>query len=275
MRSTTSSLRVSNPQLNSVVPVSAVHAVVLDWHRTAEGQGVLAHLIDPETGARKVYGTLERPILPPTVQVVRYKVYLSGRSGIGKTALVAFLSGRPEWTSVTSVSPGETPGIRVTNVYWPTKIQTQLVLFNLCLWDAGDTAGKKYGHIQPVCQEGAVGALFVFSFTNKSSLEEVDAALSRLSHASTASGDVCPLVVGTRYGAVSESEVTNADVVRFEAKWNRPVLRVRHQPPSEGPAATNPNETAFVLNLICDQLWCHHHTQQQQRAPPRIDPALI
>ena len=39
---------------------------------------------------------------------------------------------------------------RVTNVYWPTKIQTQLVLFNLCLWDAGDTAGKKYGHILPV-----------------------------------------------------------------------------------------------------------------------------
>ena len=84
MRSTTSSLRVSNPQLlsSSVAPVSAVHAVVLDWHRTAEGQGVLAHLVDPETGARKVYGTLERPILPPTVQVVRYKVYLSGRYAI-------------------------------------------------------------------------------------------------------------------------------------------------------------------------------------------------
>ena len=82
MRSTTSSLRVSNPQLGSsasVAPVSAVHAVVLDWHRSAEGQGVLAHLVDPETGARKVYGTLERPVLPPTVQVVRYKVYLSGR----------------------------------------------------------------------------------------------------------------------------------------------------------------------------------------------------
>ena len=83
MRST-SSLRVSNPQLlgsssSSVAPVSAVHAVVLDWHRSAEGQGVLAHLADPETGARKVYGALERPVLPPTVQVVRYKVYLSGR----------------------------------------------------------------------------------------------------------------------------------------------------------------------------------------------------
>ena len=66
-----------------------------------------------------------------------------------------------------------------------------------------------------------MGALFVFSFTNKSSFEEVDVALSHLSHSSTASGDVCPLVVGTRYGAVSESEVTTADVLRFEAKWNR------------------------------------------------------
>ena len=79
MRSTTSSLRVSNPQLLGSSTVSAVHAVVLDWHRSAEGQGVLAHLADPETGARKVYGALERPVLPPTVQVVRYKVYLSGR----------------------------------------------------------------------------------------------------------------------------------------------------------------------------------------------------
>ena len=78
MRST-SSLRVSNPQLLGSSTVSAVHAVVLDWHRSAEGQGVLAHLADPETGARKVYGALERPVLPPTVQVVRYKVYLSGR----------------------------------------------------------------------------------------------------------------------------------------------------------------------------------------------------
>ena len=94
MRSTTSSLRVSNPQLlgsssASVAPVSAVHAVVLDWHRSAEGQGVLAHLADPETGARKVYGALERPVLPPTVQVVRYKVYLSGRyaKGNGQNAI--------------------------------------------------------------------------------------------------------------------------------------------------------------------------------------------
>ena len=88
MRSTTSSLRVSNPQLGSST-VSAVHAVVLDWHRSAEGQGVLAHLADPETGARKVYGALERPVLPPTVQVVRYKVYLSGRyaKGNGQNAI--------------------------------------------------------------------------------------------------------------------------------------------------------------------------------------------
>ena len=93
MRSTTSSLRVSNPQLSSsAVPVSAVHAVVLDWHRTAEGQGVLAHLIDPETGARKVYGTLERPILPPTVQVVRYKVYLSGRYAVCSTYNISYFN---------------------------------------------------------------------------------------------------------------------------------------------------------------------------------------
>lgn len=94
-------------------------------------------------------------MLPPTVQVVRYKVCLAGRAGVGKTSLVAFLSGRKNWTAAAATPTGsgghcETPGIRVTNVYWPTKIRTQLVLFNLALWDAGHSAGKKYGHIQPV-----------------------------------------------------------------------------------------------------------------------------
>ncbi|NWR95957.1 CPLN2 protein, partial [Xiphorhynchus elegans] len=47
---------------------------------------------------RRVFGLLERPPLPPPLAVptVPYKVFLSGRSGVGKTALVAALAGTPE-----------------------------------------------------------------------------------------------------------------------------------------------------------------------------------
>lgn len=30
----------------------------------------------------------------------------------------------------------------------------------------------------------------------------------------------------------------------------------------ENESGTNPNEVAFVLNLICDQLWCHRNSSR-------------
>ena len=71
-----------------------------------------------------------------------------GKGGVGKTSLVSYLSGKPDWTS--PHHQGETPGLRATSIYWPAKVQTQLVLFQLDLWDSGETASKKYGHILPV-----------------------------------------------------------------------------------------------------------------------------
>ena len=74
-----------------------------------------------------------------------------GKGGVGKTSLVTYLSGAPDWTN--SHHQGETPGIRTTNIYWPARIQNQLVLFQLDLWDSGETASKKYSHILPVSRK--------------------------------------------------------------------------------------------------------------------------
>lgn len=75
-----------------------------------------------------------------------------------------------------------------------------------------------------VCQEGAIGCIFVFSFADISSLDEVDAALTRL--AQSVVSDVCPIVVGTRYGAVSETEVS---VVSTASCTSRYVLLLRNE----------------------------------------------
>ena len=85
--------------------------------------------------------------MPPTIRCVNYKLFLSGRGGCGKTSLVSYLAGRPDWNSI---HQGETPGIRVSKVYWPARVQNQLVLFSLDLWDSGDASSRKYSHIQPV-----------------------------------------------------------------------------------------------------------------------------
>ncbi|NXB12268.1 CPLN2 protein, partial [Cnemophilus loriae] len=89
---------------------------------------------------RRVFGLLERPALPPALAVptVTYKLFLSGRSGVGKTALVAWLG---PW-----VRPGGVPGLTVppvaagieaTTLFWPAKPRAsgRPVLFQLHLWD--------------------------------------------------------------------------------------------------------------------------------------------
>ena len=50
-----------------------------DWYKTAEGQGLLAHLTEPGTGYRKVYGMLEQPSLPPSIPLHQFKLFLVGR----------------------------------------------------------------------------------------------------------------------------------------------------------------------------------------------------
>ena len=72
-----------------------------------------------------------------------------------------------------------------------------------------------------------------------------------------------------RYGASSESPVSQQDVLRFESKWKLPVLKIRNNPP--GHPTSSPerqlSETAIVLNLICDQLWSHQTT--------RFEPTIV
>ncbi|NWV36414.1 CPLN2 protein, partial [Grantiella picta] len=93
-------------------------------------RGLSAPKNHPEPSA----GLLERPALPPALAVptVTYKLFLAGKSGVGKTALVAWLGGTP-------VPPAhhETLGIEATMLFWPAKPRSSArpVLFQLHLWD--------------------------------------------------------------------------------------------------------------------------------------------
>lgn len=60
-----------------------------------------------------------------------------------------------------------------------------------------------------------------------------------------------------RYGLVTETQVTQADVVSFESKWNLSVLRIRNNAKVAGAGTTTThtqNEITLILNLICDQV---------------------
>jgi len=92
-----------------------------------------------------ILGILEKPSLPSSIEEVTYKIFTIGRSGVGKTTVIARLAGILGSNNYT-----ETNGIRKTNVYWPVKIWDKVVLFKLQFWDTSESSIKKYNHILPV-----------------------------------------------------------------------------------------------------------------------------
>ena len=54
-------------------------------------------------------------------------------------------------------------------IYWPCLltgrgpgVSPQLATFKLQLWDAGDGAVRKYGHVYPVCRENSAAVILTF-----------------------------------------------------------------------------------------------------------------
>lgn len=237
--------------------------IAYDWYKTAEGQGLLAHLTDPSTGYRKLYGLLESPPLPPSIPTHQFKLFLVGRTGSGKTCLVSWLAGLPGW----NYTLGESPGVRVTQIYWPCLLtprpgMNQLATFKLHFWDAGDSAVRKYGHVYPVCREGAAAVILTFSFTDRTTWEELPALIQRTLAAGAGEGveSILPIVVGTKFGSNSENEVSQQEVMEAETNWNIPIIKVRHAGLAQGQGAPSSlPEVATALNTICEQLWLARH----------------
>ncbi|KAL6259433.1 hypothetical protein P5V15_009353 [Pogonomyrmex californicus] len=124
----------------------SMNAINMNWLSSAEGESLVHHFYVNSSKKRRFYGILERPSLPSSIEEVTYKIFVIGRSGVGKTSVIARLAG-----VLDSNNYMETNGIRKTNVYWPVKIWDKVVLFKLQFWDTSEISIKKYNHILPVC----------------------------------------------------------------------------------------------------------------------------
>ncbi|KAM6312806.1 ciliogenesis and planar polarity effector 2 isoform 2-T2 [Podargus strigoides] len=200
---------------------------------------------------RRVFGLLDRPMLPPALAAptVSYKLFLTGKSGVGKTALVATLAG-------TRVSPvhHETLGIESTTIYWPAKVQAigRPVIFRLDFWDCGDGVLKKFEHLLPACKEEADAILFLFSFTDRSSFEELPAQMGRT--IGPDEGNLLRVVVGTKFDLSSQADVTEGDLMAFEGTWGLPVLRAGSTPRAKG-GLEGVARVAPLLDALVERLW--------------------
>ncbi|KAK3911067.1 Ciliogenesis and planar polarity effector 2 [Frankliniella fusca] len=216
--------------------------VFRDWQSTAEGETVLQHFYDPHSSGRKLFGILERPTLPSSIEEVSYKLFVAGKVGVGKTTTIARLAGIQCTSNYT-----ETPGIRKTNVYWPVKIWDKTILFKLQFWDAGENSMRKYSHVLTSCKEKADAILLVFSYTDAASFHEIPQLMSKLSQGH----HPAKIVIGTRYSSTNSLDVSNAQTKEFELKWKARVLRMN----SSLNERNEVHKISPIMNVICEQLW--------------------
>ncbi|XP_028854875.1 ciliogenesis and planar polarity effector 2 isoform X2 [Denticeps clupeoides] len=183
--------------------------------------------------------------MPPHLKVdnICYKIFISGKSGVGKTALAARLSGQ----EIPSVHY-ETTGIETTVVFWPVKLKQngRVLFFRLLIWDCGDNALRRFDHMLPSCKEQVDAVLFLFSYTDRTSLEDVTSQIARVTDPSDR---IVKLVVGTKFDLIMHADVSDDDVARFEEVSGLPVFSVG------GDVTGGLGEVAPLLDSLTEHLW--------------------
>uniref|UniRef100_A0A8C1GRC1 Ciliogenesis and planar polarity effector 2 n=1 Tax=Cyprinus carpio TaxID=7962 RepID=A0A8C1GRC1_CYPCA len=217
--------------------------LVSDWHRCPDSREFFSRILHKKK--RRKFGLLEAPMMPPhmNVDLVRYKVFLSGKTGVGKSALAARLAGldlpRLHY---------ETTGIETTVVFWPVRLKEsgRVLFFRFELWDCGESAIRRFDHMLPSCKEQVDAILFLFSFIDRGSFDDLSNQISRITEPSDR---VVNLVVGTKFDLFMHTDVTESDVTHFQEVWGLPVFRVG------GDVTAGLGEVAPLLNALAENLW--------------------
>ncbi|XP_073457614.1 ciliogenesis and planar polarity effector 2 [Aquarana catesbeiana] len=229
--------------------------IVPDWQQSEEGRDYLSCILRKRK--RRLFGLIEQPVLPPQLpsDIASYKIFVCGKSGVGKTTLIAKLCG----LEVPSMHH-ETTGIQTSRVYWPVRPRDSQrpIIFCFQFWDCGESSLKKFDHILLACKEKADAVLFLFSFTDRSSFEDVPALISRTLSQEEGAARV---VIGTKLDQFMHTDVTDQDISDFQQTWQLPVMRVRSV---NGPRLSDGisldgraelSDAAPVLNGLAEILW--------------------
>ncbi|KAM4587601.1 ciliogenesis and planar polarity effector 2 [Odontesthes bonariensis] len=215
--------------------------IVADWYQCKESKEYFNKILHKKR--RKTFGLLASPMMPPQVAVdtVHYKIFISGKSGVGKTALAARLAG----LNIPNMHH-ETTGIETTVVFWPVKLResSRVLFFRLHLWDCGENALRRFDHLLPSCKEQVDAVLFLFSFTDRTSFDDLSNQMAKWTGPS-----VVKVVVGTKFDLYMHCDVAERDVREFQRKWRLPVLR------AGGEVSDGLGDVAPILNCLAENLW--------------------
>uniref|UniRef100_A0A673J740 Ciliogenesis and planar polarity effector 2 n=1 Tax=Sinocyclocheilus rhinocerous TaxID=307959 RepID=A0A673J740_9TELE len=153
------------------MPVPPGSIIVSDWHRCPDSREFFSRILHKK----------------------------KRRKFVGKSALAARLAGLdlPKMHY-------ETTGIETTVVFWPVRLKEsgRVLFFRFELWDCGESAIRRFDHMLPSCKEQVDAILFLFSFTDRGSFDDLSNQVSRITEPSDR---VVNLVVGTKYPLPVES----------------------------------------------------------------------
>ncbi|XP_014477365.1 PREDICTED: REM2- and Rab-like small GTPase 1 [Dinoponera quadriceps] len=221
-----------------------MNAINMNWLASAEGESLVHHFYVNSPKKRRFYGILERPSLPSSIEEVTYKIFMIGRSGVGKTSVVARLAGILEANNYT-----ETNGIRKTNVFWPVKIWDKVVLFKLQFWDTSESSIKKYNHILPACKDKIDAMCSIFSFDDISSFNDIPYLMNTITAIKEKPANI---VIGTKFRPWSSSAIEDTQIKEFEDKWKVKVIRIDA---GKSSMRSEMFDCSYQLNAICSILW--------------------
>ena len=109
------------------------------------------------------------------------------------------------------------------------------------------------------CQDGASAVLFLFSFTDRPSFEDLRNQIRKLSETGAS---FTKIVIGTKYDQYSHSEITSRELQDFQEQWQVPILKVKNiSKPQENDLLYSVdnfaeiNDVAPLLNGLVESLW--------------------
>jgi len=209
---------------------------------------------------RKEFALLDSPSLHMGEvydEIVAYKLFVCGKTGVGKTMLIRKLLGKDLCEGGTS----ETLGIETSTVYWPVRIldSGKNILFKITFWDAGESHSNSYNYLLPSCMEDVDSVLYVFSLRSKASWDTLPSLITKVG----ASEEVLEICVGTSLNMDIVPEVSHSMVKDFQDAWKVPVLTIHDigvRPSSltdgrGGEAYESFADVAPFMNRLCELLW--------------------
>uniref|UniRef100_A0A8C1JKN8 Ciliogenesis and planar polarity effector 2 n=1 Tax=Cyprinus carpio TaxID=7962 RepID=A0A8C1JKN8_CYPCA len=192
--------------------------IVSDWHRCPDSREFFSRILHNKK--RRKFGLLEAPMMPPhmNVDMVCYKVFISGKTGVGESALAALELHKMHYETMR--------GEQTTHL----KCIKSLLLY--------DSYRHRDNSVLLACKTKGEWS----SCTDRGSFDDLSDQISRITESSDR---VVKLVIGTKFDLFMHTDVTESDVTHFQEVCGLPIFRV----------GGDVSEVAPLLNALAENLW--------------------